>query len=125
MSEAAFAKARAELAKLPGFKQSELKPCAVCGKGLAHDGNFLFWRLKFERLGIDHSAVQRQHGLELMLGSPAIARVMGPDEDIAKVLDGPTSVLVCEPCVTERMIGLFLIAEKQDDPDTARTAGAD
>lgn len=112
MSEA-LAKARAEIAKLPGFKQSEIKPCAACGKGLAHDGNFLFWRLKFERLAVDHSAVQRQHGLELMLGSPAIASVMGPDNDIAKVIDGPTNVLVCEPCVMDRLLGLFLIAEKE------------
>jgi len=121
MSEA-LAKARAEISKLPGFKQSEIQPCALCGKGLGHDGNFLFWRLKFERLGIDHSAVRQQHGLELMLGSAALAHVMGPDRDIAKVIDGPRDALVCEPCVMDRLLGLFMISGNQE---SARPTSSD
>jgi hypothetical protein len=109
--DAARRNARAELAKLPGFKQRELRPCAACGKGLAHDGNFLFWRIKFDRLGFDAVAIEQQHGLELMLRSPGLAFLMGPDRDIAKVIDGGHEALVCEPCVMERLPGLFLIAD--------------
>jgi hypothetical protein len=104
--------ARAMLDKLPGIKQAEIKPCALCKKGVAHDGNILFWRMRLERAGLDHGAVQRQHGLELMIGSPAIARVMGTDSDIAKVIDGPHDVWVCEPCVSDKLTALFFIAEE-------------
>lgn len=111
--------ARAELDKLPGMKQREIQPCALCKRGLAHDGNFLFWRIKFERLGLDHQAIQQQHGLELMMGSPVLANVMGPDRDIAKVLDGPHEALVCEPCVQDRLIGLFLISDDGASKDAS------
>lgn len=100
------------LDKLAGIKQDEIKPCALCAKGVAHDGNILFWRIRLERAGLHAPAIERQHGLELMLGSPAIARVMGTDSDIAKVIDGPHEVWICEPCVSERLHPLFIITEE-------------
>lgn len=109
--------ARAILDSLPGIKQSDMKPCALCKKGVAHDANILFWRLRFDRLGLDLSAVQAQRGLELMLGSAEIANVMGPNRDIAKVIDGPHEVMVCEPCVEQRLLGLMLIAEDQNEAE--------
>jgi hypothetical protein len=113
---------RAELDKLPGMKQRDIKPCAICNKGLAHDSNFLFWRIKFDRLGLDLNAIQQQHGLELMMGSPVLANVMGPDRDIAKVVEA----LVCEPCVLQRLFGLFFIAEDRNmrDADDAKAGAA-
>lgn len=104
--------AQAMLDKLPGIRQAEIKPCAICKKGVAHDGNILFWRIRMERAGLHAPAIERQHGLELMLGSPALARVMGTDSDIAKVIDGPHDVWVCEPCVTEKCDWLFFVAEE-------------
>lgn len=97
---------------LPGIKQREIKPCSLCEKGVAHDGNLLFWRLRFDRAMINPRGIQQQHGLELILGSPAMARVMGADPDIAKVVDGPHDVWVCEPCVLEKMLPLFTISER-------------
>lgn len=107
--------ARAEIDKLPGIKQREIKPCALCGRGVAHDGNFMLWRIRFDRLMLDHTAIRQRHGLELMLGSPVLANAMGPDRDIAKVIDGDHEALVCEPCVEQRLSGLFSIAEHQNE----------
>lgn len=107
--------ARDIVAKLPGIKQRELKPCALCKRGVAHDGNILFWRIRFDRLGLNVPAIERQHGLELLLGSPRLAQAMGPDADIAKIIDGDHEALVCEPCVEEKLVGLVLIAEDQNE----------
>ena len=106
------AEARKILDELPGIKQREIKACALCDKGVAYGSNFMFWRLRFDRAAVNPRGVEQQHGLELMLGSPRLATIMGADPDIAKVLDGPHDVWICEPCVLDKMLGLFLIAEK-------------
>jgi hypothetical protein len=102
---------RGDIDKLPGIKQRELQPCALCDNGVGHGNYPLFWRLRMQRFAIDVASVQRQHGFELMLGSPALARAMGPDADLAKAVYGPHQVLVCESCVLSHLPGLFVIAE--------------
>jgi hypothetical protein len=72
------------LKDLPGIKASEIKR-TVTGRGVADQGP-IFYRVTVEQCGLDRHAVQRQAGLEQMLGSPVLAAVMGPDEDIAKIL---------------------------------------
>jgi hypothetical protein len=103
------------VASLPGIKQRESKLCALCDQGVGHDTNIMFWRLRFERAGLLPQAIRRQHGLELLLGSPVLAQAMGPDENIAKIIDGPHEVWVCEPCVMDHLLGLFPIAERQNE----------
>lgn len=84
------------------FKQADIKPCAICCKGLMHAGIPLFYRLRVERMGLDLGAIKRQHGLELMMGGAApLASIMGPDETMAAVIDGPRELLVCETCSHE------------------------
>jgi hypothetical protein len=107
---------RAAIDKFPGIKHRELQPCALCDKGVGHGNYPLFWRMKLERFCVDVAAVRRQHGLETMIGSPAIAAAMGPDADVAKTIYGPCQVLVCESCVLSHLPGLFAIA----DDDTKR-----
>lgn len=114
--------ARKILDALPGIKQDEIKPCAICQRGIAHDGNFLFWRLAFDRAGIDASAVSRHAGLEQMLGTPLLARAMGVDADIARVIDGPHQVWICEPCVTAKLAPLFYLAEAEAENEKAEAA---
>ena len=46
------------------MKRTDFKPCANCGKGVAHTGLPLFWVVEIQRFGIDAQAVQRQHGME-------------------------------------------------------------
>lgn len=81
------------------MKQKDIKKCVLCGEGVMHGGQVTFYRLQVERLIINVGAVKRQHGLEIMLGSPQLAAVMGTDEDIARPVDGePIVAIVCEEC---------------------------
>lgn len=86
------------------MKEAELRKhtaCSFCGKKLLSNGGLpLFWRVTVERFGIDMMAVQRQHGLGMVIGSAAIASVMGPDEDLAKPMQEPATLTICEICAT-------------------------
>jgi hypothetical protein len=81
------------------MKAGEITKCAVCGQGVMHDGLPLFWRVTCERMGVDLAAVKREVGMELLMGgNVALARLLGPGEDIAAPLGEPRTVLVCEAC---------------------------
>lgn len=108
---------------MPGLKERDLirlGPCRVCGKSLLeHDGGLTFYRLAISRGIFDPSALRRQVGLALQLGGP-LAAVMGPDEDLAKIFDGPHEVVVAEACALRLGHLLDLIpAEPAADADTA------
>lgn len=95
-----------------GIKQSELRKiatCALCEKKVGHDGNILFWRVEIRRYGIRADRVRRQTGLEMMMGSPALAAIMGPDEDLAEPVMEPRQVTVCEPCALNRAAPLAIL----------------
>lgn len=81
------------------MKRTEISKCALCGQGVMHDGNIIFYRLSIQTFGMDLKAVQRQAGLEQFLGgNAAIAHAMGPDEDLAIAVHEPETALVCLPC---------------------------
>ena len=87
------------LSDLPGIKIDKLLKlgnCAVCGKKQLEGGLPLFYCVTITRAGFDQNALQRAAGLELMAGP--LARVFSPDEDLAKVIDGPHEVFVHETC---------------------------
>lgn len=79
------------------MKRREIKACAVCGEGVMHNNNVLFYHVRMRRMGVDLSAVDKLRGLEMMFGSPTLATVMGPDEDLAVELDS-FDELICSPC---------------------------
>lgn len=83
------------------MKQHEIKPCALCGKGIMHDGNMTFYRVRVERTVVNLGAVRRQAGLEMMVGNAAIAHALGPNEDIATTFNGPHDAFVCETCALD------------------------
>ena len=83
------------------MKASELTPCCFCGKGVAHTGIPLFYRMTLQPFGLEQPAIQRAAGLEMMLNSVALARAMGPDEDIAKPVVDESVALVCHACAME------------------------
>jgi hypothetical protein len=88
-----------DIDKLPGIKQCEIRPCVVCSKGVAHAGHPLFYRITIEQCGLDRGAIQRQTGLEVMLGDHALlANVMGPNEDMAKILSKKDNLWICIRC---------------------------
>ena len=92
-----------------GIKRGDIGPCLACRRGVMHDAQITFWRLSLERFVVDLNAVQRAHGLELVLGSPQLATVMGPDEDLAKRAGDADEGLVCDSCSATRT--LFEIGE--------------
>lgn len=87
------------------FTQDDIQPCAVCRKGIMHAGLPLFYKVTVTRLGIDARAVQRQSGLEQMLGgNAAIARALSPNDELAQVMNGPRTIIICELCTHEHPI---------------------
>jgi hypothetical protein len=107
-----------DLQDLRGLKERELialGACVVCGKPLLATTDLTFYKLSIARAGFDAGAIKRRVGLQLALGSETLARAMGPDQDIAKVFDGPHEVVVHESCANQFMHLLELIPEPAGD----------
>ena len=80
------------------MKQTEFQPCAMCGKGMMHAGAPFFYRAEVSQMVVDLGAVQRQHGLEMMLGNAsALASALGPNETLAQAFNTRT-VCICSDC---------------------------
>jgi len=62
------------------------------------NGDMIFYRLSVQPFCADISAVKRQLGLEMALGSPSLAAIMGPDESIANEVKPPQTGLLCLSC---------------------------
>lgn len=93
------------------MKEAELRQhatCSLCRKPIGHTRLPLFWKVTVERFGVDLQAVQRQHGLGLMIGAP-LASVMGPDETMAKPVMDPKVLTVCETCACERRVPVAVL----------------
>ena len=73
---------------LPGLKARDIGK-TVNGEGVAAQGP-VFYRVTVEQFALDMRAVERQRGLEMVLGNAAIAAVMRPDEDVAKLIQKST-----------------------------------
>lgn len=75
------------------MKQTEIKPCAACGKGVMHAGAPQFYQ------------VTVQHGLEQMLGGNAT---------IAFHIGEPVVMFLCQDCgITEQSIAGLLETEER------------
>jgi hypothetical protein len=108
-----------DLKALPGLKERHLValgPCAVCKRPLL-EGGPTFYVVETKRGIFDTRAVQRRAGLTMMLGSDPLARVFSPDEDLAKVFDGPARVVVHEDCAgkVSHLLELFPVTEPEEE----------
>ena len=93
------------------MKQRELSKhvkCNGCGNHIARSGLPIFWRVKVERFGIDTTAVKRQHGLSVFLGSAELASFMGPDEDMTIDLMEPKTMTLCDACALKIPVAVAL-----------------
>ena len=107
------------MSKSEGMRAGDFTKCAGCGRGVAHTGLPLFWRVKLERMGINHRAVQQADAMErYMGGAVALARVF-EDPEIAKPIEGieAKTVLVCEQCAIAPNKPLALLAEQTDEAE--------
>lgn len=92
-----------DVASLPGIKEDELRRlgnCVICRKPMLPGGP-TFYCVSIRRGIFDAAAVRRRVGLTMMLGSDPLARVFSPNDDLAKVFDGPHDVIVHEECAGE------------------------
>ncbi|MBO3760397.1 hypothetical protein [Ciceribacter sp. L1K22] len=84
--------------KLNPMDIDELRPCAVCGKGVMHTGSPVFYELNIASCVVDLKNVQRMHGLEQMMGgATALARVFSPSNVVAQRMPADR-VLLCSEC---------------------------
>ncbi len=82
---------------IPGIRREDIRPCDGCGEGLLNGGQIAAYRVEVTQYVVDRSAVQRQAGLEMMLGSASIAHVMGQDEEFLKAVS-KSDALYCQRC---------------------------
>lgn len=85
-----------------GLKRREIQKCRICERGVMHSGQITFYRVTVEQHVVDLGAVQRLNGLEQVVGSPLLANVMGPNEDLSQPLDRPSTFLLCSECACTR-----------------------
>lgn len=79
-----------------------------------HAGMPLFLRISVDRLGIDAGAVRRAHGLEqMMAGNAMLANIMGPNETLAKVIDGNHDMLICSECADKPLPPYFWLDQSE------------
>lgn len=111
---------------MPNMKETELRKnsqCIACKKFIGELTLPIFWVVNAEKHVVNFKAIQRQAGLEAMLGSVGLARVMGADEDMTKVL-GVTkhNHMVCDSCMLERFPEFHKEVEiKNDSKDNAKS----
>lgn len=110
------------LTELPGLKEDELRElasCAQCKKPIGHAGIPFFWKITAEQYGVDMRSVKRQDGLTAFFGGNAFfAKVMGPNEDLAKRLTGPIVLSLCHKCALDPEaigIGILALAKTEEE----------
>lgn len=102
-----------------GLKRADLKPCPLCGKGLAHDHSLNVYRIAIEMHVLHMSAIRRQHGLELMMGT-ALANIFSPDEDMTVPLASVGFVTICFDCAVKWHVAGLLESLATDEPEAAK-----
>ena len=102
-----------------GLKRADIEPCCVCGEGILKD-SMTFYRVSVQQFFAHHQNIRRAHGMEALMGSPTLAALMGPNEDLAVALSQPQAGLLCLRCSTERSFGSVLVSLQERDNDGER-----
>ena len=107
------------------MKQSEIKPCQLCGEGVLHSQGATFMRVSATYLVADFGAIRQQHGLEMSMGAAApLAAIMGPDRDMAKPLSSVSDAFVCLHCMMRPIAELLEKAEMSEEVRRSMAQGA-
>lgn len=80
------------------MKRTDFTPCLMCAEGVAHAGGMLFYAVTLQRMAFDLLAVRQTDGLERILGSPRLADVFAPNNELAVPAGAPTKFLLCDEC---------------------------
>lgn len=87
------------LPKTTPIDASEIKPCACCKRGVMHDNNVIFYRVKIATCGVSLGNLRQMHAMEMMMGgNVAIARALSPTTTIANEDTDPVEAWLCFEC---------------------------
>ncbi len=94
----------------------QLSTCSFCNEKLfANNVVPMFWTMKVSQYILDTAALQRQTGLEMMMGGAAgLAQVMSPNEDLAKEIGEEKTLSVCMECMTNKFGEIYEALEKKE-----------
>lgn len=91
----------------------DVTACVGCGKPAAH--SMFFYLVNVQQAAVDMNAVQRQSGLEQMLGgNAAIAAAMGDRNVIQRWPYGTGRAQVCNDCMLTVTLGELMSAMEDD-----------
>lgn len=93
------------------LRNEELRPCDRCSKPMMHTGLPLFWTVTIGRQGVDLKACRQHAALAMTMGNNAIARVFTGAEPFTKPVGTPSTLQICESCMTE-YCGMLLVLEQ-------------
>lgn len=80
------------------FDRTELQKCHGCDKGVMHTGDIHFYEVVVTQCVADLASIQKQHGLEMMMGAAApLAAAMSPTTNVAHRMP-PVRRLLCSDC---------------------------
>lgn len=83
------------------FDRDEIKPCAVCKRGIGHSGAIEFYEVTITQVLVDINSIRKIHGTELIVGHPGIAKVMASTSRIGVRLPA-TRLIICHDCFLDR-----------------------
>ena len=102
------------------IKREDLRPCAICQRGLMHNHVASFFRINIETCIANLPAIQRLAGLEMMMGGGQagahLANVLSPNENLAEIMD-TSPALICFDCADEH--GLLKLKSKLSETNPA------
>lgn len=104
--------ARRRVEAMPGLKEADLAPCAICG-GSVVGRSVISYRVVLETIMVDPTAVAARLGLGVAIGNQALAAVIGPDRDLAKILDTIGPKFMCLECAARMPVASLL--EERDE----------
>lgn len=103
-----------------GLRRQDLEKCAVCGEGVMHAGNLDVYRVEVTQYIAHARNIQRETGLEMMMGGGSVgavlASVMG-DNPVLLQECSVASGLLCQTCFMGSAFGCW---EKLGDATVAR-----
>ena len=71
-------------------------------------GHVTFHKIAFERMGVNLQAVRERTGLEMVMGSAALAEVFAPTADVANRIGDANVLILCEDCAMKPQFPMIL-----------------
>ena len=94
------------------MKRDEITACYLCGGPTAPS----FYQIRAQHYVYNPDAVRRSAGMEMMMGNAMLAHIMGPNEDLATLIETTGPVNVCLQCSADlRVADLVEKGEKNDN----------